>query len=372
MRGRHWVWVVCWVWGVVWGCATSRESEVWHRWLLEADADHDHGDFRRARSIYERLAPEAPDDNLGRYIAYKLALLDAEEGDTAGALQKLRALAEGPNATADAWSSQSLMAIAQILEAGGDAEGGLAVKVELVRRFPDDPVTPRALNDVLLDYRAKQDLEGAQAWLATLFALHAETDLGDNILYEVARIELEDRKRPAEAEALLRRHQGAYPFSGLHDDVTFKLAVLLDGQGRADEALEQLEVLAATQDEAWSVGSYDPKLRDDAMLLRAEIFKRTGRAQEAFDEYARLLSTFPDYLGGSRIARDQVDLLREPLADRARYIQALETFLSDYSDSVYVEDLRCRLVLARDGEPLSEIAAKAKALKPCVLPGAAE
>lgn len=273
-------------------------------------------------------------------------------------------MADDPNPDADPWSSHTLYAIARRHADQGDAAQARATLLDLLRRYPDDPVTPKALQDLLRGYRAAGDLDGALRTLATLFAALSETPLGDNLLWEAARIELYDRPRPAAAEDLLTRHRAAFPFSPLHDDVTYALALLLRDQGRPQEALDLLEHLADHHDPAWAFGSYDPKLRDDAMLTRAELFLALNRPEDAFNEYARLLSAFPDYLGGARIARDQADLLRDPIADRARYIAALRAFTSTYPDSVYLPDLRCRLLYALSGTPLSDIPNKARRHRP--------
>ena len=103
------------------------------------------------------------------------------------------------------------------------------------------------------------------------------------------------------------------------------------------------------------MGSYDLRLRNDAMLARVDIFVETDQAEQAIDELQRILDTFPDYLGGSKIAKRRLDLFREPLGDRESYIDALEDFLSDFPESVYCEELGYSLELAREGAPLTDI-----------------
>jgi tetratricopeptide (TPR) repeat protein len=345
-------------------CATRQADDVWHRWLLDADADYDYGHYARAQSIYARLADTAPDPSLRRYIDFKLALITAAEGDPDAATTRLRALADDPHPDGDPWSSQALYAIAGLQADRGDEDAARATTLTVIRRFPDDAITLRALQDLLRAHRRRGDIAAAQATLAGLFADLSETTLGDNLLFELARIELDDLKRPAQAEDLLTRHIQSFPFSPLRDDVTMRLAHLLRDQGRPLEALTHLEWLAAQHDAAWSFGSYDSTLRDDAMLLRAQLFLAVGAPESAFDEYARLLSAFPDYLGGATIARDQLDLLRAPLADRPRYIAALTAYPDAYPDSVHLPDLRCRLLYALADAPLPDIPALARRHRP--------
>ena len=343
-------------------CATPATQEAWYRWLVDADRDVDHGHYDRADALYTKLLIDAPTQALGRYIRFRQAQIDAAQGDASGALRQLGALQREPNPDQDEWTSRAQFEIAIITDRDlNDAAKATELMRALVEQHPDASITPRALRLVLDEDRRLGDPEGAARWLAELYPRLADTELGDNVLFEIARLEWGELDRKDLAIEHLELHRRAYAFSPLRDDALFKLGELRYERGEVDAALFLFEKIAEVNETSWTMGSYDLRLRNDAMLARADIFIETDQPEQAAQELQRILDTFSDYLGGSEIAKRRADLFRAPLADRERYVEALEAFLDDYPESVYCEDLRHRLDLVNEGVAFEDIPAQARA-----------
>jgi len=341
--------------GATLACATPQSINLWHDHLLDADRAYDHGRYQVARDGYRSLLDEAPKPRLARYIRMRLAQIDAHTGHLDRALQALVELENAPNPEGDEWTSQARFQRAVLLEdIAEDREAAFALYADIVVRYPESAAGLRSLAYVLDAFDDNDDHTGAIEWLSETYPMIETTELADNFLYEMGK-RFEAADSPRMAEEMYMQLRIRFRHGPLFDDATWRLAQIAYDEERYDDALAMAEVIAERHDSSWSFGTYDSVLRDDSILLRAQIYEETDQIEAAIDEYHRLLAAFPKYTGRGRISLHRAELIRVHLEDRLRYQMALERMREQMPNSVYTERAVHRLKLLADGVPLDEI-----------------
>lgn len=337
------------------GCATAPEVNAWHLHLHDADRAFLAGDLATARSGYAALLPYAPERQLERHIRLQLALIDGYEGDLERAIAQLSALEQDDNPEFDEYQSRARLAVARLLEDSGQVQAALELYVDIVVRYPDTMAGEDSLERILDAFKAQDDAAGAVRWLAETWPLLDDTELGDNLLYRMARLfhtRLDDLET---AGTLYQELRALYPQSPLRDDASLHLSDILIALGRIDEALVLLETLAGPHDSSWSMGEYDSKLRDDAMQRRAQLFESLGRIDDAIAEWARLLEAYPSHSEGGRLSWHRAELVRNHTGSVSAYREALELLIESFHHSIYADRARWRLELLERGVPLDAL-----------------
>lgn len=346
-------------------CATATAEVVWHQWLTDADRHYDHRRYQTAEALYRKLLPKAPEPSYERYIAFRLAQITAYSGDPERGRAMLTELEARPNPTQDEWTAWAAFERGKILDRiEARPHDAARVYLDVITRYPDEPIAVRALDFLTRYHRKNATLPTLLVDLGELYPHIADADLGDNVYYLIARIHLDDLQDIATARSTLEDFVEAYPRSPFKEDAVWRLAELARERGEAIAALEMLDTIAQVHDTSWTLGEYHSRLRNDAMLLRAEIMLHDlGDPERAIAEYERILTTFYKYFGDAIIAYDITEIYREHIGDREAYIASLEDYIDDYPESVLLEKVAIRLELARAGEPLETLPDAARTLR---------
>ncbi len=275
-------------------CACGRHPvrTQWEVELLAADRAFDRGEFDAARTTYEALGARTTRPSDLRYLAFQRAWI----------LEKSRARAQALRAYERLWitgerdeyaARAAYRAGRVLLDQYGDRPGARRVWERLVVSRPERAVADRAVLDLLGLHDDEGDLPGALALLDRLYAAIGHTNLGDNLLYEMAaRLRRAGYVHTAEKayRVMLARHGE----TGLADDARWHLAELLVARGRLEPALVQLKLLTEDRDSSWQVGIYESNLADDARFWRGILLYEAGQTERAEREFRKLYRDFPN------------------------------------------------------------------------------
>jgi len=205
----------------------------------------------------------------------------------------------------------------------------------VVTEFPDEPMASDALRTLVTDGRGRDPRALADEIGALLTPL-AETEVADNLLWELADLSEHELANPEAARALYDRIPVDTPASGLRDDARWHAArisrLLHDPPG----AVTRLRALLATREVAFGAGSYFSIWLDDAQLalgvvLRDDLHDLPGAAMA----FRQLPKDYP----ASILRDDALYELAVTLAqsgDHAGACAAVAKLTKDFADSKYL------------------------------------
>jgi tetratricopeptide (TPR) repeat protein len=168
-----------------------------------------------------------------------------------------------------------------LLEAGRDVEAWTALW-RVVTDWPNEAHAADALKRLVADGRTR-DPRALADELGTLLTALGETQVADNLLWELASLHEHELERLDSARALYDRIPVDHPKSGLRDDARWHAARLSKALGDHAGAAARLRALLATREVARGPGSYFSIWLDDAQLelgrvLRDELGDLAGAA----------------------------------------------------------------------------------------------
>lgn len=246
--------------------------------LVQAEHLADAGDvdgavaaYRRAEVSCHRLRPA----RRARAACGDALLGEAEVLEDAGRTQAAidAYLAIPPRVPEDATtaSTATYRAGKLLLKAGKTVEAWTALW-RTVTDWPDEPVAGDALSELVADGRGR-DPRALADQLGKLVTALAQTQVADNLLWNLADLEEHELANPAEARALYDRIPLDYPDSGLRDDARWNAARISRALGDPKGAVARLRALLATREVAIGPGSYFSIWLDDAQLLLGQILR---------------------------------------------------------------------------------------------------
>lgn len=318
-------------------CGRDPVNSQWERALLDADRAIDHHHLDVARTALGDLAEAAPSDADARYVALRLGVVDELAGRTADALTRYRTL--WSSGIRDPIAATSLKRSAAIWYWKLNRQDrGLEIWRRLMILMPASAASTDALDQILDHFERHHDVAGALGFLTSHYRLLHRTEIGDNIIYERAR--LLDRgdhlKEAAESYALVIDH---HPLSGLRDDAMWHLANLEIRRGNTRRALLLLRLLTEDRDDSWYLGTYDSAYADDARFMRGMIFLDTLHApRRARGEFEAFLEEFPESILRDDARWDAIECLLQA-GDGDAALEACDALKEAEPKSRYVK--RC-------------------------------
>jgi tetratricopeptide (TPR) repeat protein len=229
---------------------------------------------------------------------------------------------------------------ARILEAQGEREASKALILKVIESHPDNtnlrmqyarmlvedrefdaareqfsilrerqPESPEVLMSLALLYIETRQLDEAAAFLDELIEMDKKVDVANYYHGRIAQSR--DQHKQAIAYYLKVRN-GSYVF-----EAKLRIAGLFARLDRADEAIEQLKVLAE------NTTSWPDRVR--AYLAQGEILRSLQRYEEAFDMYSRALRQSPDdadLLYARALTAEKVDRLDITESDLIKVLSA--------------------------------------------------
>jgi tetratricopeptide (TPR) repeat protein len=181
--------------------------------------------------------------------------------------------------------------------------------------------------------------------LAGLLTPLAETQLADNLLWELAGLTERELGAPAAARALYDRIPADHPASGMRDDARWHAARISRALRDPRGAVDRLRALLATREVALGAGSYFSVWLDDAQLeLGRTLRDDLGDLAGAIAAFRQLPADYPaSILGDDALYELAVSL--EAARDHAGACAALARLAARFADSRYAArgpELGCR------------------------------
>lgn len=257
------------------GCppTLSRPRGEGHLDALAAGIRHMHaGRHGEAEAAFARAAATAERRVDRDEATYMQARARRRAGDVAGALALLDEIAERRPV-----SRRTVRALydASRLRIGTDEHArGVAGFVEVYEAYPSHGLASRAFRQVVLDFEARGDDDGALAFMRERYPAVRDSLMGDNLLWAEAQILLR-LERTAEAEEVLERLVRDHPYPQGHywDDALWALADMDEARGEHERAIERLGAILQRYETTSMVGSYTLPTMPRASLRIARIYR---------------------------------------------------------------------------------------------------
>lgn len=235
--------------------------------------------------------------------------------------------------------ARALGRAASLLASLGEHERALGLWWQLVDHYPESLAADDALSRIVASYKAQKRLWDLVPLLRQRYRRLHRQDIGDNLLYEAARIlETGSPKDQDVAVELYRQITRAYPEGGLRDNAWVAAAAIRRRQRRFVDAILLYRELLDTREDAVSGASYHSEFLDDAHLAIGQIWlldlHKPARAVAAFRE---LITGLP-----RSVLRDDAQFwivlaeLERGQEDRAR--QAFSTLKQRFPESKYLRE----------------------------------
>ncbi|MFO0684464.1 MAG: tetratricopeptide repeat protein [Sandaracinus sp.] len=299
------------------GCPPTLSQERGDRYLdAMAAADRDHTAGRDEAAIADwREAAGAAERRVDRDEAeHRAALSLRREGRLDEALALFSEIAA--RRPISRRTVRAMFEVTRIQREQGRRDEANAGLRAIVFEHAGDGQASRALRTLVADLRANEGDDAAIALLTELDAAVPATDLGDDVLTDLAQIH-RDHGRRAEARALYERivAEHPYPRGQRWDDTFLRLADMAQEDGDPEAAVRYLERMIDPHALGLAPGSYTlPHMPDGALriahILRDEIHD-VDRAAAAF---RRMHDAFPTSL----LRDDALVELGEMLLDAGR------------------------------------------------------
>jgi TolA-binding protein len=232
--------------------------------------------------------------------------------------------AKVPDDTATA-SIATLRAGEMLLRAGKTTDAWTALW-KCVTDWPDEASAGDALRTLVDDGR-RRDARALTEQLAKVLTSLAETQVADNLLWNLADLWENELANPTAARGFYDRIPQDHPKSGMRDDARWHGARISRAIGDPQGAVTRLRGLVATREVAFGAGSYFSIWLDDAQLELGKV-------------------------------------LRDDLADLRGAIAAFEKLPKDYPASILRDDALWELAVthqkANDGKACETLAKLAK------------
>jgi tetratricopeptide (TPR) repeat protein len=184
---------------------------------------------------------------------------------------------------------------AALLASMGEWERAMALWWRLVDHYPESLAAEDALARIVARHKAKGKLPELVPLLRKRYQrLHLQ-DIGDNLLWEAARIlERGDGRDKDLAVELYRQITRAFPEGGLRDNAWMAAARVRRSQGRFQDAILLYRELLDTREDAFGGASYHSEFLDDAHLEIGKIWLLDlGRPDRAIKALGELLDGLP-------------------------------------------------------------------------------
>jgi tetratricopeptide (TPR) repeat protein len=228
--------------------------------------------------------------------------------------------------------------LARITIAHGDENDGYVLLGQALSQFPDHGVAHGALRKWIERRRQTHGEAQLQKALADWLSPLADTELHQQLLYEIARsLEREGKLHEALAAFVRCAEARPYPRGPFTDDAYWNASLLAEKLGQHDNAIGQLQAMLRNRERSSLLfGSYERPRFPAAQMRIAELYRdRLGNLQAAQEAFRR---THKEHTA-SILADDamwQEAAMWRKLGDSAESCGVLTDLIDRFSSSRYV------------------------------------
>lgn len=254
-------------------------------------SERDHWQTRKINSAIS-FADYYPQDKRAPAVLTKAAQELFEQGDTARATTIAKRMTEWQPAPEKSLQKTAWLILAHSqFESDDYANAEFSYRKTLGLIEPNDPDRPQIVERIAASiYRSSEmqvaggDVAGAVEKLLSLKDVAPGSDIAVSGQYDAANhlMELKDWSR---AEAVLLDFRRNYPEHELTPTIAPKLAVIYQESEQWAKAAGVLEEMAANNS--------DPEVRRQSQYLSAELYEKTGRTNEAIEQYKNYANNYP-------------------------------------------------------------------------------
>lgn len=317
-------------------CATTKPRHMWTEQALQAETAQFEGRLDEAEAEYQRLLGSAPNADKRRWLELNLGLLALQRGDEELGRERLAVVYEANDR--DEHGANALYEVAKL----APPDQGVAARLRVVHRYPNQVAAEFALQEIVAFHEAHEQFGELQTLLEQLTGEVGDTELGDNVWFELALLRHDRLADPNGALDAYRHLYANYTKGPLADDALWEMANIYREYQQWQPAITLLTKLANDVEASWFVGSYDSDWVDDAIYDVGWIkLVHLSDYAGARDWFKRYLKKFPDGLLNDDAAWNLVEAQR--LSGDAGYREAMKEFVREYPESRYVRVATARL-----------------------------
>jgi TolA-binding protein len=184
---------------------------------------------------------------------------------------------------------------------------------QLLQKYPDDPLSLEGQFSLGSLYFEAQDFDKALEAYTQIYQTYPTHRLAPHCLFNCAVCE-KQLKHPEQALKDFQKLIKDYPADELALEAGINAGILLEAQGRKDEALEAYAI---------SMKTTDAKLGAESSFYHADLLKNMGKFPEAIVEFNSIIDKYPSQDQWSVTAFARV---AECYENQKKYSQAMTTY----------------------------------------------
>ena len=319
------------------GCATTRPRHEWTDRALDAETAHQRGELDAAETEYRALLQDPPTSDRERWLRVNLGLLLLEKGLREQALDEFRRVYD--TQTRDQHGANALYEVAKL----ADDANAVTARVAVIRTFPEEVAAEFALQEIVGLFRRDDRLPELEPLLAELANDVADSELGDNLWFELGRLRQEDLNKPNAALRAYRELYRRYYKGPLADDALWEMSNIYRAYQLWEPAITLMTRLADDVEASWFIGDYESDWVDDAIFDVGWVkLVHVGDYSGARQWLERYLKRYPE----GWLNDDAVWHIAESYrlqGDEVQYRSTLQRLVRDHPESRYVDQARARL-----------------------------
>ena len=279
---------------VVSACATTRSAWDFRRELLATEAMADRRQYAEAIEGYESLAERAEREDDLHYLRYRIAYMYEQLGDLEEALARYEAMYRNPTGSYDDYAARAMVRTARIIDREyGDRDEARRLWVGTVRTFPNTNFAEDAYRELKRDYRDRGMIPELIELLSGLHAELQNTEIADNIVYDIGRMLHEDLDECEEAIEMYRLLTIRFQRSSLVDDALWHIGRCYRALGDIDREYAHLLSFVDGRELSIILADYNYTYYNPSYKRLAEIHEERGELRDAIAIYRRFQRTFP-------------------------------------------------------------------------------
>ena len=285
-----------------------------------------------AVALADRLLEESANDDerCPVYLSRSRAL--AHAGNVAGALADLDRLRVACGRDPET-SAQGLLDLAWLAGAGGrHAARALSILRDVVRAFPDAAAAKRAtllIEEAVLQAGSRKDAIEA---LRRMYVVAGRSEVGPTLLFRAATLMAAEGDDWG-ALVLLGRLVRRFPASGLVDDALMERARLARKVGRAWDAVRLYQEVLERRESSLFFGSYETRVYADARFALGDAWlAASGDPDGAVARFGEFIDEYPR---GARAAQAMFRCweILDPAGRRGEARRWLERLVEEHPES---------------------------------------
>lgn len=300
-----------------------------------------------AIEAYTELSKRADTQQDLQYLQYRSALMLERKGDAEGALAAYEQIYTRPIYPYDQVGARAMYRAGRVYrDLLDDPQTAQEVWLATVRAYPDTFYAEDALTEIRKEYFDAERYEEYIEFSTELFLELQQTEIADNLAFDVAKVLDDELKRCEDAIVLYEMLQQRFPRSGLIDDAIWRTVECYQRHDELEKEIALLEKFVAGREMSIIIGDYDYSQYNPALKRLAEIEEERGDLPAAIKAWRRFQETFPLSLDNDDISYRIIELYDE-LGDAKMMRRYLDEMKKFWPESRYIPRAE---VLVREAE----------------------